>query len=193
MTLAKGLVLAFVLLAAWVLAQVALVHATKTARVFRAMTIAFVPAAPLFLILFFATPTDLGFLPERLARSPPALGIASGLVLLVLGWGAWVQLYFALDRSVTLRLLLELSLAKDAVFTEPQVRAAYGLDRMIGRRLEILESSGHIAKDGERFVLTAKGRPFARLFALARRISGAAHYLDASLGSGPASRTPRSG
>lgn len=191
--MAKGLVLAIVLLAAWVLAQVALVHATKTARIFRVLAATFVPVVPLFLILFSATPADLGFLPERLARSPGPLGIASGLVLLVLGWGAWVQLYFALDRSVTLRLLLELSLAKDEVFTEPQVRAAYGLDRMIERRLEILESSGHIAKDGPRFVLTAKGRRFARLFALARRISGAAHYLDRSLDSGPAPRAPRSG
>ena len=80
----KGLILAGLLIAIWVLVQGTVFQLRAPQKAFASMVAWFAPMVPAFVLLYVLTPADLGFLPERFARAAPALGLLNGLAMLVL-------------------------------------------------------------------------------------------------------------
>ena len=75
------------------------------------------------------------------------------------------------DRSVTLRILVELLLAPDRALSLGDLAARYGVRTMIGSRLEQLRDGGclSIAADGA-IALLPRGRSFGRAVTAGRRV-----------------------
>jgi len=75
------------------------------------------------------------------------------------------------DRSVTLRILVELLLAPDRTLSVDDLTARYGVETMIGSRLDQLQDGGclSIAADGAITVLP-RGRSFGRAVTAGRRL-----------------------
>jgi hypothetical protein len=189
------------LVVAWVATQIVVVHAVRPVRMFNAMSLLFVPTVPAFLALFVLTPPDLFGLPPQLAAGPTRLGALNGLMVHLLLYCTWVEAFYYIDRPVTLRILVEFVKAPRHRLTLEAIRAVYGLEQMISGRLEIMRVNGYVAERSGRYVLTGKGRLFARLIRAVRRTLGVPYYFESvptrtgalSAGPGVTARPSRSG
>jgi hypothetical protein len=77
------------------------------------------------------------------------------------------------DRSVTLRILVELLLAPDETLSTSQLRARYGVRTMIESRVEQLCAGGFLAVGPDRGItLLTRGRRFGRFVTAGRRLFG---------------------
>jgi hypothetical protein len=94
------------------------------------------------------------------------------LVLMHLALGGFLFHFMTLpDRSVTLRILVEILLAPGQTLSVAALGARYGVKTMIASRLSQLNSGGFIEISEEgRIVLTGKGRAFGRFVTGGRRL-----------------------
>jgi hypothetical protein len=175
--MAKGVVLSVALVVVWTVAQIVAVHVLRPTRMFVVLTALFAATVPIYVVLYAITPANLGVLPAAWAATPPALGLADGLLVHGLLYCTWMQGFYYVDRPVTLRLLVEFVKAPGGSLTLAQMRAVYGLPQMIERRLISLRDNGYVEERDGRFVLTPKGRLFARGIAGLRRALGARYYF----------------
>lgn len=100
----------------------------------------------------------------------------SFLVVIHLALGGFLFHFMTLpDRSVTLRILVELLLAPGQALSTEALRHRYGVGTMITSRLEQLSAAGfiEISTDG-RIGLTGKGLWFGRMVTAGRALFGIA-------------------
>lgn len=153
----KGLVLCGLLIATWLVMQAAVFHLAAPRKAFASMLASFAPTIPLYLVLYAMTPDDLGFLPSALAGVDWRLGLANGLVLQVLLFLTAGLFYSHADRSITVRLLIELARAPQQRLTLAQMQAVCGVEVLMADRLDIMLANRFLVRRGDRFVLTPKG------------------------------------
>ncbi len=175
--MAKGILLSVTLIVIWSAAYIIVVHARRPAGKLTVLTGLFAVTIPLYLLLHAVTPPDLGVLPAAYAATPSRLGLVNGLVIHLLLYCTWMQGFYYVDRSVTLRLLVELVKAPGGRLALADVRAIYGLAQMIDRRMKSLVESGYVEETDGRFVLTPKGRVLDTGVRLLRRVLGARYYF----------------
>ena len=136
--------------------QGAVFHLVAPRKAFTSMVASFAPTVPIYLLLYVVTPADLGFLPPRssggLAPRP-----RNGLVLQVLLFLTAGLFYSHADRSITVRLLIELARAPQQRLTLAQMQAVCGVEVLMQDRLDIMLQNGFLIAQGDRFVLTPKG------------------------------------
>ena len=107
------------------------------------------------------------------------LGGASVAPVLIAFWSLSAAYWFlvlcvlmpfgALYKSVSLRMLGELSRAAGRALPEQQLLARYIEEDSFGRRVDILLAQGHAERESERLRLTAKGRRTAAGIRLLQR------------------------
>jgi hypothetical protein len=153
----KGLVLCGLLITTWVLVQAAVFHLVAPRKAFASMLAAFAPTVPLYLVLYVMTPADLGFLPPAFVGADWRLGLVNGLALQVLLFLTAGLFYSHADRSITVRLLIELARAPHQRLTLAQMQAVCGVEVLMADRLEIMLANRFLRVQGDRFVLTPKG------------------------------------
>ncbi|HVH26540.1 MAG TPA: hypothetical protein VM818_07275 [Vicinamibacterales bacterium] len=97
-------------------------------------------------------------------------------VLIHLALGGFLFHFMTLpDRSVTLRILVEVLLAPGQALSVSALSARYGVKTMISSRLEQLSSGGFIEiSDDRRINLTRKGAAFGRFVSSGRKLFGIA-------------------
>jgi len=97
-------------------------------------------------------------------------------VLIHLALGGFLFHFMTLpDRSVTLRILVEVLLAPGRVLPTRALARRYGVKTMITSRLEQLSAARFIEMSGDRRIaLTGKGRSFGRFVTAGRRLFGIA-------------------
>jgi len=143
-------------------AAVALVSATRPGRNIYAIVIGVVLVmAPL---VFFAG--------DAIVRTPLTTGGRVGVVLLHCAIGGFLFHFMTLpDRSVTLRILVELWRAPNGALSIEALDARYGVRGMIESRLRQLQDGDCLvmAPDGA-LVLTPRGERFGRIVAAGRRL-----------------------
>jgi hypothetical protein len=130
----------------------------------------FAPTAPGYLFLYWVTPADLGILPAEFAGVDWRLGLANGLLMHLLLFLTAGLFYSHADRSITVRLLIELARAPQQRLTLDQMQAVCGVDVLMQDRLDIMERNRFLARRDDRFVLTAKGWIGGTVGLIARRI-----------------------
>lgn len=163
----KGIIISLALTFLWVAAQVTIFHIRRPRRVFLSMVYLFSMTLPLFPLVYLITPPDLFFLPRHCSRASEWLGLGTGFFAHILLFFAYVEFFYYVERSVTLRLLVEFRKSPGTALDE--VRKIYGMERMVAERLEVMKENGFTnLKDGV-WGLTTRGRLFARTFILARR------------------------
>ena len=153
----KGLVLCGVLITTWLIVQAVVFHLVAPRKAFASMLASFAPTLPLYLLLYVMTPADLGFLPSAVVGADWRLGLVNGLVLQVLLFLTAGLFYSHADRSITVRLLIELARAPQQRLTLAQMQAVCGVEVLMADRLEIMLANRFLIAQGDRFVLTPKG------------------------------------
>jgi hypothetical protein len=153
----KGLVLCGLLITTWLIVQAAMFHLVAPRKAFASMLASFAPTLPLYLVLYLVTPADLGFLPSAFVGADWRLGLVNGLVLQVLLFLTAGLFYSHADRSITVRLLIELARAPQQRLTLAQMQAVCGVEVLMADRLEIMLANRFLIARGDRFVLTPKG------------------------------------
>lgn len=153
----KGLVLCGLLITTWLIVQAAVFHLVAPRKAFASMLASFAPTLPLYLVLYLVTPADLGFLPSAFVGADWRLGLVNGLVLQVLLFLTAGLFYSHADRSITVRLLIELARAPQQRLTLAQMQAVCGVEVLMADRLEIMLANRFLIARGDRFVLTPKG------------------------------------
>jgi hypothetical protein len=148
----KGLVLSGALMALWLV-----VHVAAPRKAFSSMLTWFAPTVPLYLVLYWALPADLGILGHGFVGADWRLSAANGLLVHVLLFLTAGLFYSHADRSITVRLLIELARAPEQRLTLAQMQAMCGVEVLMQDRLDIMVRNGFLAMRGDRFVLTAKG------------------------------------
>lgn len=153
----KGLLLSTSLVAVWLVVQGAVFHLAAPRKAFGSMVACFAPTVPLYLILYVVTPGDLGVLSSRFVGADWRLGLANGLVVHVLLFLTAGLFYSHADRSITVRLLIELSRAPKQCLTLAEMQARCGVEVLMQDRLDIMVRNGFLTTHGDRFGLTPKG------------------------------------
>jgi hypothetical protein len=121
------------------------------------MLASFAPTAPLYIILYAVTPDDLAVLSPQFVGADWRLGFANGLVVQVLLFLTAVLFYSHADRSITVRLLIELARAPRQRLTLAEMQAVCGVEVLMQDRLDIMQRNGFLVARGDRFVLSTKG------------------------------------
>jgi hypothetical protein len=153
----KGLVLCGLLITTWLIVQAVVFHLVAPRKAFASMLASFAPTLPLYLLLYVMTPADLGFLPSAFVGADWRLGLVNGLVLQVLLFLTAGLFYSHADRSITVRLLIELARAPQQRLTLAQMQAVCGVEVLMADRLEIMLANRFLIAQGDRFVLSPKG------------------------------------
>ena len=153
----KGLLLSGVLVALWLVVQGVVFHVSAPQKAFASMVKWFAPTVPLYVVIFTLTSADLGVLPARFVGVDWRLSLVNGLVVHVLLFLTAGLFYSHADRSITVRLLIELARAPQQRLTLDQMQARCGVDVLMQDRLDIMVRNGFLVPRGDRFVLTAKG------------------------------------
>jgi hypothetical protein len=91
-------------------------------------------------------------------------------MILTLLYLTWVQCYYHVDRSITLRLITEFARTSTRSLTVDEIEAVCGLQTLIGTRLDALLHHGFLVRQEGRYYQTPLGISAARLGQLARRI-----------------------
>jgi hypothetical protein len=78
----------------------------------------------------------------------------------------FVECFYHVERSITLRFLLEIDHAVDRKPSPEKITAEYHVDDMISRRLADMAANGWITREGERWRLSLQGRRLAALMRL---------------------------
>jgi len=166
----KGLVLCGLLMATWLIVQAAVFHLVAPRKAFASMLALFAPTLPLYLVLYVMTPADLGFLPPAFVGADWRLGLVNGLILQGLLFLTAGLFYSHADRSITVRLLIELARAPQQRLTLAQMQAVCGVEVLMADRLEIMLANRFLIAQGDRFVLTPKGWIGGSIGVAARKI-----------------------
>lgn len=166
----KGLLLSGVLVAIWVVVQGVVFHVASPRKVFSSMVTSFAPTVPIYLLLYYVTPADLGFLPPGFVGLDWRLSLANGLIVHALLFLTAGLFYSHADRSITIRLLIELARAPEQRLTLAEMQAMCGVEVLMQDRLDIMMQNGFLIASGDRFVLTRKGWVGSSVGRVARRI-----------------------
>jgi len=166
----KGLLLSGGLVAIWVVVQGVVFHVAAPRKAFSSMVASFAPTVPIYLLLYAVAPADLGLLPPGFVGADWRLGLGNGLLVHVLLFLTAGLFYSHADRSITIRLLIELARAPQQRLTLAEMQSRCGVEVLMQDRLDIMLQNGFLTESGDRFVLTRKGWVGGSVGRVARRL-----------------------
>jgi len=166
----KGLLLSGTLMTLWLAVQGVVFHAAAPRKAFSSMLGWFAPTISLYLVLYWVTPANLWVLSDGFVGADWRLGLLNGLTIHVLLFLTAGLFYSHADRSITVRLLIELSRAPRQRLTLAQMQEMCGVEVLMQDRLDIMVRNGFLVSRGSRFVLTPKGWIGGSVGLVARRV-----------------------
>jgi hypothetical protein len=165
----KGIALAIVLTAACFLSVLVALRLLQKRASAALLTVVFLASTPIYVLAFLTTPADLGFLPCWMCQEPEALELAFGLFVYASGFfGGVLQLYNLADRSVSLRILIDIAESPAGELSALEIADSYsqgrGLGWMYRKRLDDLVEHRFIQVTGGSACLRLRGQRAAALF-----------------------------
>lgn len=160
----QGLIAATLVTLIWVLAQVFVMHLRPAENRFKAMLAGYLASLPLVFIFARWIAPLLAPAPAAAAGGSPIFhAYLSHLLLFFL----YVECFYHVERSVTLRFLVEILARRDQPPRVEDIRGQYSIREMITARLDVLRQNGFAEERAGRWHLKAK----ARLLVTAMRFS----------------------
>lgn len=163
-----GIAVGLAVSAIWIGTQILLSRVLRTKSYFRAMLSGYLVSLPVVYLVWrsMASAFPAGWT-TLVGAEHQAHVLLHAYVVHLLIFFLYAECFYHVERSVTLRLLIEI---RDYPYGPPTVDAIsenYRVADMIGERLQVLGANNYLEKSGDRFLLSTKGRRFAigvRLF-----------------------------
>ncbi len=135
----------------------------------RQMLIVYLTCLPALVVVWFATPDNLGFLNRSLLVEPAWLDLATATFFFSAGFfGGTLQLYNLCDRGFSLRILIDIlespTERADVDYLMAHYSGGRGITWMYHKRIDDLVAGVFVRRIDGSFELAAKGRMFADLF-----------------------------
>lgn len=174
----KGLVLAAICFAAFILMSAAASHVVRPKRMLNLFVACFAFLVLFYILVYLRTPANLFFLPPPLESRHQVVDLLYGCVVFSFFFHSFLCSYYVLGEGLSTCFLSALREAEPRGMTKDEVvglfRRSDGTDKIIGWRLPRLAAKGYIKPDqtGASYVLTPKGVAVARLaYALKRLLN----------------------
>lgn len=127
---------------------------------FRTLTLIFYSLLPLYVAVYFLVPPARWF-----ATLHEFLDFLAGFFLYIFLFLGYCQFYFIVDRSISVRVMMEIENSGGEGRGFEELKRLYSFDYILSRRLDHMVYGGYLEKEGERYLNTAKGHVIASLFA----------------------------
>ncbi|MEK6532095.1 MAG: hypothetical protein AABZ23_06365 [Deltaproteobacteria bacterium] len=148
---------------------------------FRAITVIFIAVIPLYVLLYSLIAPDYmvvsvgtggpGIIAPSTALSASRhLAFLIGLALYVFLFLGYCQFYFIVDRSISVRVMIEILESDKKRLTQKEIKDAYSLDGLLDRRLGHMIEGDYIKGDSAEYSNTWKGAFEARFFKAVKRL-----------------------
>ncbi len=159
----RGIMAATLVSLLWILLQNLLMFAHPAENRFRAMWIGFLISLP-FVYAAYRWFLQLPFPPgSPSAMESPRLGLIHAYFFQLLLFFFYAECFYHIERSVTVRLLVELLQHDPAGAPLQGLQGRYPVESMIGQRLEVLRDRGFVVLREGAWRLTLKGAMLARI------------------------------
>ncbi|MBU1692643.1 MAG: hypothetical protein KKC51_01635 [Verrucomicrobia bacterium] len=153
--LTRGILTAVSVSLAWILLHLLAMHIRPARNHFNAMLANYLLSLPLVFLVYRWFP-----LPAEAATADPGsfgLGLFHAYLLHLLLFFQYVEFFYHVERSVTVRFLVMILLARNRTAHPADIQQDYSLEDMITRRLADLEQNRFIEKRDGRWHNRAKG------------------------------------
>lgn len=170
----KSLILSVTMMIILIVAATILFKCMRTQRRALLLLGVFTLTLPAYVVIFLATPPDLGFLPKELTDSNHGFALGLGLFIHTAFFGGGtLQLYNLADRGFSLRILIDIIESPTHELTLEEILKNYGggkgIDWMYQKRMEgMLENQLVIMQAGD-VQITDKGLKIAGYFSWMRK------------------------
>jgi hypothetical protein len=162
-----GIIIAVMVTAAWILLQNLAMLIRPVENRFRAMVVGYLMSLPLIIIAYrWMPPISLG-VADGLRLESPQLGLFHAYFLHLLLFVCYVECFYHVERSVTLRMLVELRKYGEQGALLAAIQGRYSVEDMIQQRLEVLRDRGFLGQQGATWHLRPKGLMLARIVVVA--------------------------
>lgn len=168
----KGIVIGFLCFIVFLLLHAIIFHTRKIKLRFIALLKIFGALLPVYVVLYLLIPVEaMIIMPADPAVTAGAvIGLSKlfnfflGLLFYLLLFFGYCQFYFIIDRSISVRVMIEMEKAKDKKLTFEEIKQIYSLDYILSRRLKHMIDSKYIIEQDGAYKNLKKGRNTARLF-----------------------------
>jgi Zn-dependent protease with chaperone function len=126
---------------------------------FKTLSVIFFSLSPFYVIAYFLLPPWQG-----IYSLEGALVFLSGLFLYIFLFLGYCQFYFIVDRSISVRVMIEIEKSATKSHDFDEIKKVYSFDRVLSRRLEHMVHSGYLSREADHYMNTRKGRFVAYLF-----------------------------
>ncbi|SVD39622.1 uncharacterized protein METZ01_LOCUS392476 [marine metagenome] len=149
----EGILLAFGCYVAFLFAHVGVFHFFRPKRHYRSIQLTFLGFLSTYVIMYIL-----------LSSSFEVLGFLNGILIFFLLYFGYCQFYFIVDRSISVRINIEIENSPNKKLSLEQLKEIYSWDYIFLRRLGHMLDSGYLAKESDGFFNTFKGRTQAQAF-----------------------------
>lgn len=157
-----GVLIAVLVSLGWISAQVAVSRRRPSSSRLRQMFSGFLVSLPLVALALAVLHGTMPKLWTLLAGAEHLLAVGlHAYVAHLLIFFFYVECFYHIERSVTLRLLIEILHRQGRLATAAEIAEGYKVDDMIEERLSLLTANHYLSHEGDRFRLLPKGRRFA--------------------------------
>ncbi len=162
-----GIISAVLATALWISAQLLIMRLKPSERRFRAMLRGYLSSLPLVAVCYLLLQPHFPLLSSP--AEPVWMGWFHAYLLHLLLFFQYVHFFYHVERSVTVRMLVEILDSPGGAVSHDEINSRYSLDEMIVRRLDVMVENGFLLKRDGAYHNTAKGDLFARLVVLVSR------------------------
>ena len=156
---AQGIIVAVLASTAWILVQNLFMHLRPTENRFRAMVVGYLVSLPFVFVVYHRLPA----LAPYSGVGSPLLGLFHAYLLHLLLFLCYGECFYHVERSVTLRLLVEILQHGDEPAPLQAIQGRYNVEGMIRERLEVLHVRGFVDRVDDSWRLLFKGTMLARV------------------------------
>lgn len=180
----KGCVIGFFCFIVFLFLHFIIFHKRKIKFRFLALVRIFFSLLPLYVLLYILIPYEALLIMPADPRLAPVvvIGLSKtfnfllGILIYLLLFFGYCQFYFIIDRSISVRVMIEIEKSRDKRLTPEQIKKLYSPDYIFSRRLKHMVDSKYIIEDSDAYKNLGKGRIVAKTF---RFLKG---YLNLDVG-----------
>lgn len=168
----KGFVIGFFCFIVFLIIHVIVFHTRRIQFRFVALMKIFLNLLPLYILLYVLIPQEAMIIMPADPRVAPGvvIGLSKvfnfmlGVLIYLLLFFGYCQFYFIIDRSISVRVMIEIEKSKDKKLNLEEIKELYDPNYIFTRRFEHMIDSKYIVEDSGYYKNLRKGHVLAKLF-----------------------------